>query len=352
MKASEITDSLKITDIKNYTLEELENIFKDWQRPIYHAGQVFSWIYQKRVFSFDKMSNLSLDLRNRLKENFVFKSLGLIKSQESADASKKFLFRLEDGNYIESVLIPAEGRNTACLSTQVGCKYACSFCASGQLGFKRNLEAWEIIIQVLEIQRILKDKKVSHIVFMGTGEPLDNYENVLKAIRIINTQEGLNIGARRITISTSGVIPGIEKLSQEGLQVELSVSLHGSEDKTRSALMPINKKYHLQELISACRKYVCLTKRQVTFEYVLIKGVNCSKEDVGNLVKLFKGWNAKVNLLMYNPVKELSYAAPSKVELSKFRQLLEKAGLVVTLRKSRGQDIEGACGQLRVKYVR
>lgn len=342
-----------MTNIRSYSLEELETVFKNWQDPVYHAKQVFSWVHQRGVSSFDAMSDLSLALRKKLKEYFSLKHLALVKVRESSEGTKKFLFQLEDGNVIESVLIPAEGRNTACVSSQVGCKYACGFCASGLLGFKRNLEVWEILAQLLEINCSMRREgmgKITHIVFMGTGEPLDNYENVFKAIRIINSREGLHIGARRITISTSGVIPGIERLAKEGLQIELSVSLHGADDETRTQLMPINKKYPLKALISACRRYAALTKRQVTFEYVLIKGVNCSLEAADNIVKLLKGWNAKVNLLVYNPVKEFLYEPVNKGEVLRFKQALEKGGLVVTLRKPRGQDIEGACGQLRARY--
>jgi 23S rRNA (adenine2503-C2)-methyltransferase len=338
-----------VNDIKDYSLEELEAIFRNWQEPDYHARQVFTWIYQKQVYSFKAMSNLSLAVRKKLKENFGFKKLELVKLRESIDGTKKFLFLLEDDNLIESVMIPQAGRNTACLSTQVGCKYVCRFCASGMLGFKRNLSAWEIMAQVLEINQNLNPDKISHIVFMGTGEPLDNYDNVLKAILIINAKDGLNIGARRITISTAGVIPGIERLAKEGLQVELSISLHAADDATRSNLMPINKKYPLKDLISACKKYALSTKRQVTFEHVLIKDVNCSVQDARNLSSHLKGWIAKANLLIYNPVKELSFKAPDDKEVSAFKQILQKGGIAVTLRKPRGQDIEGACGQLRLR---
>lgn len=341
-----------MTDIRNYSLEELVEILKGWQEPTYHSRQVFSWIYQRGAASFAEMTNLSLALRKRLKENLTFKKLALTRLQESIDGTKKILFRLEDGNFIESVLIPAEGRNTACLSTQVGCKYSCRFCASGLLGFKRNLEVWEILIQLLEINRhtnLRSSCGVTHIVFMGSGEPLDNYDNVLKSIRIINAKDGLNIGARRITISTAGVIPGIEKLSREGLQTELSVSLHAANDTTRSQLMPINNKYPLKDLLSACKKYASATGRQVTFEYVLIKDVNCSKSDALALAKLLKGWLAKVNLLVYNPVKELSFKAPDNKEVMAFKELVQSQDIVVTLRKPRGQDIEGACGQLRLR---
>ena len=340
-----------MTDIKNCSLQEVESVLKDWHEPLYHAKQIFSWLYQRGACSFDAMTNLSASLRSRLTETFAHRAIALITLQESRDGTRKFLFRLEDGSLVESVVIPARGRNTVCLSSQVGCKYACDFCASGLLGFKRNLKAWEILAQLLAITHTHRGGagRVTHVVFMGTGEPLDNYDNVLKAIRIINSKEGFGIGARRITVSTSGIIPGIKRLASEGLQIELSVSLHSADSLTRSRLMPVNKKYPLNELIAACKKYAVDTNRQVTFEYALLKGINCSQEAAQDIIRLLKGWNAKVNLLIYNPVKELPYKAPDKGETEKFSHALIRAGLVVTLRKSRGQDIEGACGQLRIK---
>lgn len=340
-----------MTDIRNYTVGELGDLFKNWRIDIYRAKQIFSWLYKEKVLSFDKMSNLSCDLREWLRKYFSIKELKLAKEQISLDGTKKFLFQLEDSNFIESVLIPSKDRITACLSTQVGCKYRCNFCASGLYGFKRNLETSEIVAQVLEINRRLKDRKVTHIVFMGTGEPLDNYESLLAAIRIINSKEGLNIGARRITISTSGVIPAIEKLSKEGLQIELSVSLHASCESVRSKLMPVNKKFPLGELIAASKRYALVTGRQVTFEYALIKDVNCSFDAAEKLIKLLKGWNAKVNLIPYNPISEFSYRAPSRNEALGFKRQLERARITVTVRKPRGEDIQGACGQLRLREL-
>ncbi len=341
---------MEITDIRNYSLEELEGIFKQWGLSGYRARQVFSWIYQERVSSFEAMTNLSLDLRSRLKERFIFRPLELERLQESSDGTGKFLFRLEDGNLIESVLIPVKERLTACLSSQAGCKFSCGFCASGISGFKRNLEAGEITGELLEIRRGLgRDRALTNVVFMGTGEPLDNYENVLKAVRIINAPRGFNIGARRITISTCGIIPGIKRLSGEGLQIELSVSLHAADDKTRTRLMPVNKKYPLKDLISVCKEYAAATKRQVTFEYVLIKGLNCSREAADNLTGLLSGWECKLNLLVYNPVQEFPYQSADEREIEFFVWLLRKQRIMVTMRRSRGKDIDGACGQLRLK---
>ena len=355
-------------DIKDYSLEELGQVFKGWQMPSYHSRQVFCWFYQRKAYSFDEMTDLPLNLRRMLKERFINRELRLIKAQEAVDGTKKFLFGLEDDNLIESVLIPAEGRNTACLSTQVGCRYGCRFCASGLSKFRRNLSTWEIIAQILGINKRLSESRISHIVFMGIGEPLDNYDNVLKAIRIINCHSGLNIAARRITISTSGLFPAIERLSQEGLQIELSVSLHACDDKTRTRLMPVNKKYPLKELIAGCKRYAFVTGRQVTFEYVLLKEINSSRQAAENLAKFLKGWNAKVNLLIYNPVypalpavkrfpgvrkggvKDLPYEPAPGLEVLAFRKILKNAGIPVTIRKPRGKDIDAACGQLRGGY--
>jgi len=337
-----------VKDIRDYSLDELKDVFKGWGQTAYRAKQAFSWLYQKRTASFDLMSNLSLELREKLKDNFSLDRLKLEKLQESGDTTKKFLFALEDGNLIESVLIPVKERLTVCLSSQAGCLFSCGFCASGIAGFKRDLKVSEITGQLLEISyRINPETALTNVVFMGTGEPLDNYENVLKAIRIINAPAGFHIGARRITISTCGIIPGIKRLASEGLQIELSVSLHAADEKTRTRLMPVNKKYPLKDLISACKDYAVLTKRQVTFEYVLIKDLNCSKEAGDNLVRLLRGWECKVNLLVYNPVREFPYQPPEEREVEFFVWLLRKEGIVVTLRKSRGKDIDGACGQLR-----
>lgn len=338
-------------DIRNYLFSELEDVLRSWNEPDYHARQIFNWLYNKGVNSFSDMTNLSTPLRQRLKEGFTICGLNLSEIQESKDGTAKFLFKLDDGSLIESVLIPAQNRNTVCISTQVGCKYSCVFCASGLGGFKRNLYAWEIVLQIIEIIRYRRGKKITHIVFMGTGEPFDNYDNVLRAIRIINAKEGLNIGARRITISTSGVIPGIKKLAKEALQVELSVSLHAPEDKIRSQLMPVNKKYPLAELILACKNYAFITKRQVTFEYVLIKGVNSSIDAAHKLARLMSGWNSKVNLLIYNPICEFSFEPPENSEVLLFLKQLKKARVTATIRKSRGKDIQGACGQLRVNNI-
>ena len=338
-------------DIKDLTLTELEEVLKALGESQFHAKQIFSWVYKRGATDFEQMSDLSASLRKRLKEDFYIYGLSVASELKSCDGTEKLLFKLKEGNYIEGVIIPTEARVTGCISSQVGCKFACGFCASGINGFKRNLTAGEILEQVLFLKTYAAENKLTHIVFMGTGEPLDNYDNVLKGVRIINSEYAFNIGARRITISTNGIIPQIEKLAGEKLQIELSVSLHAADDEARSGLMPVNKKYPLKKLIDACKDYMDKTDRQVTFEYALIKGVNSALKDAQNLTKLLKGLKLhKINLIPANPIDELKIAPPNKPDILLFKDYLLKQGMNVTLRKSRGQDIDAACGQLRLKY--
>ncbi len=338
-------------DIKELSLEELENELASRGFPKYQAGVILNWIYQKGIYEFSQMSNLPSVLRQGLADKFSILNLKLAQLQESSDRTTKFLLELPDKNLVEAVNIPVAKRNTGCVSSQVGCKLACNFCASGLSGFKRNLTCGEILDEVLYLKNNAPGL-LTHIVFMGTGEPLDNYENVLKAVRMINSPVALNIGARRITISTCGIIPGIKRLQQENLQIELSVSLHAAVDKIRSQLLPVNNKYPLADLIKCCREYAAATNRQVTFEYILIKGVNADLKSAQNLVLLLKDFRlAKVNLIPANPVAELKILPPENAQIVAFKQYLSKAGLTVTCRRERGQDIQAACGQLRLKYA-
>jgi len=337
-------------DIKGLNLIELKKVLRDWEEEEFRAGQVFAWIYKKGARDFAAMSDLSFSLRLKLKENFSLESLKLSDKRLSTDGTEKFLLGLSDKSFVEAVSIPAENRVTGCVSTQAGCKFACGFCASGLAGFKRNLSVAEIIGQVLFLKDFSLIKKLTHLVFMGSGEPLDNYDNLLKSIRIINSRDAFNIGARRITVSTCGIIPGIKKLATEGLQIELSVSLHASDDKTRSKIMPVNKAYPLKALLTACREYIKKTNRQVTFEYVLIQGLNSDLQSSRELSRILRGLNCKVNLIPANFVEELGIEPPNKLEILLFKDCLLKAGLSVTLRKPRGADIEAACGQLRLKH--
>ena len=356
-------------NISDLTLEELKEFLYNCKQETFHAKQIFAWIYKKGVKDFEGMSDLPSGLRKRLKEDFYLLSLNLIKRLRSIDGTEKFLFKLRDGNLIEAVTIPTEKRITGCISTQVGCKFSCSFCASALSGFKRNLATGEMLGEALYLKNYSKNKKLTHLVFMGIGEPLDNYDNVIKAIRIINSPEGLNIGARRITISTCGIIPGIKRLSDEGLQIELSISLHAADDKRRAEIMPINKKYPIKDLIKTCIEYIRKTNRQITFEYILIKGINSDLQNARILSKILKGLNCKVNLIPANPVrntkvierenkisngantiKERKVEPPKEAEILLFRDYLLKQGINVTLRRPRGQDIDAACGQLRLRY--
>lgn len=330
-------------DLKDFNLDELEAVLRSWGFPTFHARQIFVWVYQKNAHDFGCMSNLPLDLRKRLKETFSILGLREAKRRISGDGTEKFLFALKDKQFVEAVLIPTKTRVTVCISSQVGCKFACRFCASGMMGFKRNLSCAEILGQIRN--------KPTHIVFMGTGEPLDNYDTVLKAIRIINSDYSFNIGARRITISTCGIIPGMKRLAKEGLQVELSVSLHAAEDSLRTRLMPINKKYPLKELMATCEEYIRKTGRQITFEYILMRGINSDLQNAKSLSKILKSLRlCKINLIPANPIEELKIGPPERAEIILFRDHLLKKMIPVTLRRGRGEDIEAACGQLRLRY--
>jgi len=338
-------------DIKELNLKELQDKLFILGSHKYYAKEILNWIWRKGACEFSIMSNLPATLRKALSSDFYVLGLKLADLQESSDGTAKFLFELHDKNLVEAVNIPAYSRVTGCISSQVGCKFVCNFCASGLKGFKRNLSKGEILDEVLYLKNNVKDAQLTHIVFMGTGEPLDNYENVLGAIRMINSPLAFNIGARRITISTCGIIPAIDRLATENLQVELSISLHAADDKTRQGLMPINKKYPLAALIKCCHDYIAKTNRQITFEYILIKGINSSSGYAEKLVKLLKDLRlAKVNLIPANPVPELKIAPPPEDEINSFKENLFKSGINVTLRKERGQDIDAACGQLRLKY--
>jgi len=340
-------------DIKELNLLELEEKLSAWGMPKYRAKQIFTWIYKKGAYEFNMMSDLPEEARKKLSEEFSILDLKLADLRSSEDGTTKFLFELPDGNLIEAVNIPASSRGTGCISSQVGCKFACAFCASGLGSFKRNLTTGEILDEVLYLKNNSPEAALTHIVFMGTGEPLDNYDNVLKAIRIINSPVGFNIGARRITISTCGIVPGIERLQKEDLQFELSISLHAADDKTRAQIMPVNKKYPLSDLIKAAREYMAATNRQITFEYILVQGLNADLNSAHKLIILLRDLRlAKVNLIPANPVPELNIYTPHEMEIMRFKDHLFKSGINVTLRRQRGQDIDASCGQLRLKHVK
>jgi len=347
---------IKITndkkDIRDLSFEELEQYFPSVGEKSFRAVQVFEWIYQKNAWSFDDMANLPKVLRDRLKQDFVLQSNTIAEKKISQEGTTKFLFDLHDREKIESVLIPTATRTTACISTQAGCKFGCKFCASGIGGWSRNLTCAEIVTQVLHVKEesLKHDRPLSNIVFMGTGEPLDNFDNLFKAIRIINAKNGIGIGARHITISTVGLVPRIKELAKQNLQIELAISLHGYDNESRNLLMPVNRKYPFDELVAACREHFQRTKRQITFEYILIKDITCTDKAVESLKKAFKGIICKMNLIPYNPVSEFGHKTPSREEMFRFRDQLEDAGIHATIRTPRGRDVAAACGQLRHEH--
>jgi len=338
-------------DIKNYTLKELEEEFKRNHIEKYRAAQVYFWVYKQRVTHFNDMRNIPIKLRKMLNSRYYISQIQSVKFEKANDKTEKYLFRLEDGNLIESVLIFSRNRITECISSQVGCRYNCLFCESGKKGFIKNLMTSEITNQVFAAKKDLNNFP-NNIVFMGIGEPLDNYENVIKAIQILNDKFAFNIGARKITISTCGIIPAIKKLQDIGWQVELSISLHASENSLRNYLMPVNKKYPLFELINTCKEYADKSGRQVTFEYILLAGLNDSLYYANRLIDLISNFNTKVNLIVYNPGFNSSLLPSGNDQTIRFKERLVAAGIPTTIRRSKGSDISAACGQLKNKYLK
>jgi 23S rRNA (adenine2503-C2)-methyltransferase len=379
------------TDIKSLTREELEAQFKTWGEPAFRVTQLLDWLYVRRATTWDALSNLPKTLRAKLRENFSLEILELARKQGSPDTTQKFLWKLADGQFIESVLIPANpalygeasDRHTLCISTQVGCAYGCRFCASGLDGWKRNLGVHEIVEQILAVERwsaaessrlkvasckletaaadepatcnlqpATDSRVVTNLVVMGMGEPLANYDNLIKALKILNAPWGGGIGARRMTISTSGLAPQIRKLAVEPMQFRLAISLHGATDEVRNRLMPVNKKYPLSELTAACEDYQKVKGRMITLEYILIAGINDSLEQTRPLATLAKRLYAKINLIPYNKVEGLPWVRPADEVCERFLAALEKLGVTAMLRREKGGDIDAACGQLRLKTER
>ena len=337
-------------NIKDYNLDELKEEFIKIGEKSYRAEQVFKWLYQEEVTSFDDMTNLSLELREKLKKEFTLNNFKILKKQESVDGTKKYLFDVLDGNAIETVLMEYHHGKTICVSSQIGCKMGCKFCASTGIIFIRNLTSGEIVEQILAVQRDEKTK-ISNIVFMGIGEPLDNYDNVLKAINILNNPKGLNIGARHISISTSGIVPKIYELADRDYQFTLSISLHATNDEKRSKMMPINNKYNIEELMKACKYYIKKTNKRISFEYALAKYNNDNLEDAKELVKLLKGMLCHVNLIPINKIENGQYIKSTNENIIKFRDYLNANGITATIRRELGSDIDAACGQLRRKNL-
>ena len=335
-------------NIKNYDLDNLKEELKSLGEKPFRAEQIFKWLYQDKVTSFDEMTNLSLDLRKKLDENYSMGLFKIVRKLESVDGTKKYLFDVQDddGNLIESVLMQYHHGYTICVSSQIGCKMGCKFCASTGIPFSRNLEAGEIVEQLLAIERDTS-VRISNIVFMGIGEPLDNYENVMDSIKVLNHPKGLAIGARHISISTSGIVPKIYELADKQMQCTLSISLHSSNNKTRSEMMPVNNAYPIEELIKACKYYIAKTNKRISFEYALAKDNNDNLEDADKLVKLLKGMIAHVNLIPINKIEDGKYTKSSNENIIRFRDYLNDHGIVATIRRELGSDISAACGQLR-----
>ena len=338
-------------NIYDVTLNEFEQFFSEMNEKKYRAKQLFEWLYQKRITSFAKITNMAKPLLDALASTYTFAVLGLKEKQVSKDGTIKYLFELNDGNLVETVLMRYDYGNSVCISSQVGCNMGCRFCASGQLPKKRNLTCGEMVAQVVLIQKDLdeEDDRVSHVVVMGIGEPFDNYDNVMQFVRIINNPLALAIGARHITISTCGLIEGIKKYQEENLQTNLAISLHSAIDSLRSSLMPINKSNNLKELKLALKSYIRKTNRRITFEYIVLKGINDHKKDAQALAEYLKGLNAYVNLIPFNDVENTSYQSITRDECYKFYSYLKELNVNVTIRKEFGSDIEAACGQLRSK---
>ncbi|PLR97331.1 23S rRNA (adenine(2503)-C(2))-methyltransferase RlmN [Bacillus sp. T33-2] len=335
--------SLQLNEMKEWLKENGEKAFR--------AEQIFDWLYSKRVTSFEEMSNLSKSFRDRLEESFTLTTLNTAVQQTSADGTIKFLFELNDGVTIETVLMRHEYGNSVCVTTQVGCRIGCTFCASTLGGLKRNLEAGEIVAQVVKVQQALDetDERVNSIVIMGIGEPFDNYDEMLKFLKIVNHDKGLNIGARHITVSTSGIIPKIYKFADENMQINFAISLHAPNSELRSRLMPINRAYKLPDLMEAVKYYVNKTGRRISFEYGLFGGVNDQVEHAEELADLVKGLKCHINLIPVNYVPERDYVRTPREQIFKFEKALKNRGVNVTIRREQGHDIDAACGQLRAK---
>lgn len=335
--------SLKYSDLKEWLEQQGEKGFR--------ATQIFDWLYKKRAASFDEMTNLPKSLKEALAEHFDLTTLKTIVKQTSKDGTMKFLFELHDGYSIETVLMRHNYGNSVCVTTQVGCRIGCTFCASTLGGLKRNLSAGEIVAQVIKVQQILDEigERVSHVVIMGIGEPFDNYEEMMSFLKIINDEKGLNIGARHITVSTSGIIPKIYQFADENLQINLAISLHAPNTELRTKLMPINKAFKLPDLMKAVKYYIDKTGRRISFEYGLFGGVNDQVEHALELAELIKDLKCHVNLIPVNYVPERNYVRTSKNQIFRFERTLKEQGINVTIRREHGHDIDAACGQLRAK---
>lgn len=337
-------------DIKSLSLEELKTEMEGLGEKGFRAGQLYEWMHRKQARSFEEMTNLSKELRKKCEEQFTFTALKAVRVQESkTDGTKKFLFELADGNVVESVWMQYKHGNSVCISSQVGCRMGCRFCASTLDGLERSLAPSEMLDQIYEITR-LTGERVSNVVVMGTGEPLDNYDSLLKFIRLLTDENGLHISQRNVTVSTCGIVPNMRRLAEEKLQITLALSLHATTDEKRRKLMPIANRYGLDELMKTCAYYFEKTGRRITFEYSLVGGVNDTDEDARELINLVKPLNCHVNLIPVNPIAERDFVQSEKERIQAFKNKLEKNKINVTIRREMGRDIDGACGQLRRRH--
>lgn len=337
-------------DIKSMNQKELISFMEELGEKAFRAKQIYQWIHEKRVDSFDEMTNISKKLIETLKETTYLTSLKKEEVQTSKlDGTKKYLFLLEDGNVIESVLMRYKHGNSVCISSQVGCRMGCRFCASTLDGLVRGLTAGEMLDQIYQIGKDIGER-ISNVVVMGTGEPLDNYDNLLKFIELLTDENGINISQRNLTVSTCGIVPKMRELAEENLAITLALSLHASNQQKRLELMPVANKYDIHEVIDACKYYFDKTGRRITFEYSLVGGVNDTDEDAKELVHLIRGINCHVNLIPVNPIKERDYVQSNAKVIEAFKNKLEKSGINATVRREMGRDIDGACGQLRKRY--
>lgn len=335
-------------NIYDITIAELEKYFESHNEKKFKARQVYDWLYKKRVTSFEEMTNIKKEVIERLKQDFTFSTLGIITKQEDIDVCK-YLFQLEDGNKIEAVLMRHDYGNSLCVSSQVGCNMGCKFCESGRLKKVRDLLPHEMVLQLLQIEQDL-GIRISHLVLMGIGEPFDNYENIMNFIDIINSDLGIALGSRHITVSTCGIIPKIEKFMEHGKQVNLAISLHAPNNELRNQIMPINKVYPLEELIKTVATYIQRTNRRVTFEYVMLKDINDHPKDALELAKLLKGLNCYVNLIPYNTTSHSEFQKSSRENILNFLDILKKNKIDVTIRREFGGKVDAACGQLRANH--
>ena len=334
-------------NIYGLTLEEIEELFLSLGSKKFHALQLFSWLYEKRVESFDEMSDIKKDILSKLKDNYSVDRLKIVDVQEDSDVCK-YLFELNDGEHIEAVLMKHDYGNSICVSSQVGCNMGCKFCESGRRKKVRNLETYEMVLQILMIEKLLGER-ISHVVVMGIGEPFDNYDNLIKFFRIINHPKGLAIGARHITVSTCGIIPKILEFSDFPLQINLAISLHAPNNEIRDKIMPINKAYPINELIPALKTYLNKTNRRITFEYIMLDGINDSEECALELANLVKDINCYINLIPYNETNNIEFKRTKTIQIMRFYDILKKSRVNVTIRREFGGNIDAACGQLRSK---